>query len=71
MPGKYRKAVVFNFNYSVLDEHIFPYSLLHVEYMRSWTDNVLNLMTQSYCNMIYATYIKYMYSEKEAALGLP
>jgi len=28
-------------------------------------------MTQSYCNMTYATYIKYMYSEKEAALGLP
>jgi len=28
-------------------------------------------MTQSYYNMTYATYIKYMHSEKEAALGLP
>jgi len=30
IPGEYRKAFVFSFNYIFLDEHVMPYSLLHI-----------------------------------------
>jgi len=72
MPGKYRKAFIFNFNYRVW-MNIFCHRVYCMLHMCAGKQTILWDLRhrRNINNMIHATYITHMSSEKEATLGLP